>query len=128
MVTKSFAFNTWIWKSLCYQVKALEYHDLDISQHLWFPLHSYQLTLTMASIMHNDVLHIDISASLRAVATMLVYPINKGMPLDTIDTQSLNSGGTCILFFSRYDDCTSKIWFVGMVLPFWNTLVTNLQN
>jgi len=45
-----------------------------------------------------------VSKALKAAATVLEYPMAKGVPIDHIDTHSLQSGGANALLLSGYSD------------------------
>lgn len=51
-----------------------------------------------------DVTDKDIRASIKAAATILLYPTNKGIPIHRVDTHSLRSGGANALSLSGYSD------------------------
>ena len=53
----------------------------------------------------------NIRGSLKLAATLLNDPAIKGIPIDCIDTHSLQSGGANTLLLSDYSDCQiQKIW------------------
>ena len=52
----------------------------------------------------HDVSDEDIRGSLKLAATVLDYPAAKGIPIDRIDTHSLQSGGANALSLSGYSD------------------------
>jgi hypothetical protein len=52
----------------------------------------------------HDVTDKDISVGLKAAATSLNYPVEKGIPIDRIDTHSLRSGGANALSLAGYSD------------------------
>ncbi len=47
-----------------------------------------------------DITNEDVSKALKAAATVLEYPTAKGIPINRIDTHSLQSGGANTLFLS----------------------------
>ncbi len=51
-----------------------------------------------------DVMDNDIQTSLKTAATLLSYPMTKGIPIDRVDTHSLCSGGANALSLSGYSD------------------------
>ena len=51
-----------------------------------------------------DITNEDVSKALKAAATVLEYPTAKGIPIDRIDTHSLQSGGANALSLSGYSD------------------------
>jgi len=51
-----------------------------------------------------DITNKDVSKALKAVATVLEYPMAKGIPINRIDTHSLRSGGANALSLSGYSD------------------------
>jgi hypothetical protein len=51
-----------------------------------------------------DVTNEDVSKALKAAATALDYPTAKGIPVDRINTHSLQSGGTNALLLAGYSD------------------------
>jgi len=53
---------------------------------------------------HSDITNEDVSKSLTAAATVLEYPMAKGIPIDRIETHSLRSGGANALSLLGYLD------------------------
>jgi hypothetical protein len=51
-----------------------------------------------------DVTNEDVSTALKAAATILDYPMAKGIPINSIDTHSLQSGGANALSLVGYSD------------------------
>ncbi len=51
-----------------------------------------------------DITNEDVSKALKVVATALDYPTAKGVPIDRIDTHSLQSGGANALSLAGYSD------------------------
>jgi hypothetical protein len=51
-----------------------------------------------------EITNKDVSKALKAVATVLEYPMAKGIPINRIDTHSLRSGGANALSLSGYSD------------------------
>ena len=52
----------------------------------------------------SDVTNEDVSRALKSAATVLNYPTAKGIPIDCIDTHSLQSGGANALSLAGYSD------------------------
>jgi hypothetical protein len=52
----------------------------------------------------SDVTNEDVSRALKSAATVLDYPTAKGVPIDRIDTHSLQSGGANALSLAGYSD------------------------
>jgi hypothetical protein len=51
-----------------------------------------------------DITNEDITAGLKRAATVLDYPIAKGIPIERIDTHSLRSGGANALSLAGFSD------------------------
>ncbi len=51
-----------------------------------------------------DITNEDVSKALKAAATVLEYPMTKGIPIDRIDTHSLQSDGANALSLFGYSD------------------------
>ncbi len=49
-----------------------------------------------------DVCGEDVSKALKMAATLLEYPVTRGIPIELIDTHSLRTGGANALFLSGY--------------------------
>jgi hypothetical protein len=61
------------------------------------------------NVLHNankrcDITNKDITVALKWVATVLDYPISKGIPIKWIDTHSLRSGGANALSLAGFSD------------------------
>ncbi len=64
---------------------------------------SYQRTLTTKKT-RRDITNEDVSRALKVAATLLDYPRAQGIPVDCIDTHSLQSGGANALSLAGYSD------------------------
>jgi hypothetical protein len=51
----------------------------------------------------------DVSASLKVAANLLQYPMTRGIPINSVDTHSLRSGGANALALSGYTDTQIKM-------------------
>ncbi len=58
---------------------------------------------------HSDITNKDVSKALKAAATVLDYPMAKGIPVDCINTHSHQRGGTNTLSLAGYLD--TQIWW-----------------
>ena len=52
----------------------------------------------------HDISDKDISVGLKAAATTLNYPVEKGIPIELVDTHSLRGGGANALSLAGYSD------------------------
>jgi hypothetical protein len=64
-----------------------------------------------------DVSNEDVSSALKAVATVLDCPSAKGIPINRIDTHSLQSGGKNALSLAGYSDSQIQKWGDGAGQP-----------
>jgi hypothetical protein len=56
----------------------------------------------------SDIINEDVSKALKVAATVLDYPMAKGISVDHIDTHLLQSGGTNALSVAGYSDTQSQ--------------------
>jgi hypothetical protein len=65
----------------------------------------------------SDIINEDVSKALKAAATVLDYPMAKGISVDHIDTHLLQSGGANALSVAGYLDTQSQKMVGGKGLP-----------